>query len=116
MTSSPSIEFVVPYHGHPGWLQETVRSVLDQTDRGLADAWCSTAILHDLGVTVGDDQGDPRITYVRNETNLGVNANFQRCLDLATGEYVVVLRCRRPYAPRLHRADRHALSENSARR
>lgn len=30
---------------------------------------------------------DPRIQYVRNEKNIGVNPNFDRCVQLATGKY-----------------------------
>ncbi|MGY1833227.1 glycosyltransferase family 2 protein [Geodermatophilus sp. SYSU D01180] len=34
---------------------------------------------------------DPRVTYVRNEPRLGINRNFQRCLDAADAELVLVL-------------------------
>jgi glycosyltransferase involved in cell wall biosynthesis len=93
MTSSPTIELVVPYHGHPGWLQETVRSVLGQTD----PHWRLRVVqdgpdVHDLGDWV-DGLGDDRLTYERNPSNLGVAANFQRCLDLADGSHLVVLGC-----------------------
>ena len=111
MTSSPSIEFVVPYHGHPGWLQETVRSVLDQTD----PHWRLRVVqdgpdVHDLGEWV-DAQGDDRVVYVRNASNLGVAANFQRCLDLAEGSHLVLLGCddrlqRQLRRPRPRDADR----------
>ena len=38
-------------------------------------------------------ESDQRIRYRRNEENLGIAANFQRCLDLASGEAVVFLGC-----------------------
>lgn len=93
MTSGPSIEFVVPYYGHPGWLQETVRSVLGQTD----PHWRLRVVqdgpdVSDLGEWV-DAQGDDRVIYERNPSNLGVAANFQRCLDLAEASHVVLLGC-----------------------
>ena len=34
-----------------------------------------------------------RVVYERNPSNLGVAANFQRCLDLAEGSHLVLLGC-----------------------
>ncbi len=36
---------------------------------------------------------DPRVRYYRNERNLGVTGNFNRCLELAEYEYVVLMGC-----------------------
>ena len=33
---------------------------------------------------------DPRLTYIRNKQNLGLMGNFNRCLELAEGEYVYI--------------------------
>lgn len=33
---------------------------------------------------------DPRVRYLHNPVNLGINRNFQRCLDLATEDIVVI--------------------------
>lgn len=37
------------------------------------------------------ETGDPRVTYLRNETNLGANANYQRCLSHATHDWLTVM-------------------------
>jgi glycosyltransferase involved in cell wall biosynthesis len=34
---------------------------------------------------------DSRFTYLRNATNLGLPMNFQKCVDLATSEWVVII-------------------------
>lgn len=88
-----SLEFMVPFYGPFDLLRETVESVLSQSDP-------------DWSLTVVDDadpQGsraqwfeqlqDSRVRYLRNESNLGSNRNFQRCLDLAQGDLVVFLGC-----------------------
>ena len=37
---------------------------------------------------------DARITYTRNEANLGVSGNFRRCIELApSGPYVTMMGC-----------------------
>lgn len=87
------LEVLVPYWGDPDLLETTVASVLGQRD----PRW---------RLTVVDDcypdprvaerfarEDDPRVRYVRNERNLGIAANFQRCLDLASGDAVVFLGC-----------------------
>ena len=46
----------------------------------------------------------PRIRYGRTDQNLGLLPNFNRCIDLATGDYVLLLgdddRWRRHYLER----------------
>ncbi|MFD2090373.1 glycosyltransferase family 2 protein [Blastococcus deserti] len=86
-----SLEFMVPFYGDPGLLKETVASVQAQTDGD----WRLTVV--DDGYP--DDSipgwfatlGDERIRYLRNETNLGANKNYEKCLSLATADDVTVL-------------------------
>ena len=86
-----SLEFMVPFYGDPALLKETVASVQAQTDGD----WRLTVV--DDGYP--DDSipgwfaalGDQRISYQRNEVNLGANKNYEKCLALATADDVVVL-------------------------
>src|SRR4051794_32697132 len=34
---------------------------------------------------------DQRIRYIRNDRNLGMGGNFNRCLELARGKYIVII-------------------------
>ncbi|APU12232.1 putative glycosyltransferase [Actinoalloteichus sp. GBA129-24] len=82
---------MLPYYGDVGLMQTTVRSVLAQDDQD----WRLTVV--DDGYP--DDSipgwfaslGDDRITYLRNEENLGANRNFQKCIGLIKHELVVVM-------------------------
>jgi glycosyltransferase involved in cell wall biosynthesis len=82
---------MVPFYGDPALLKETVASVQAQTDGD----WRLTVV--DDGYP--DDSvpgwfaalGDERIRYLRNETNLGANKNYEKCLSLATADDVTVL-------------------------
>ena len=86
-----SLQLFIPFYGSFDYLREAVNSVLNQIDP-------------DWHLTVVDDQfpseapakwldslGDPRITYVRNEENLGVTGNFNRCIELSTADRVVLV-------------------------
>lgn len=87
------LEVFIPFWGDPGLLHATVDSVKAQTDP-------------DWTITVVDDcypdpsvaerfaaETDPRIRYLRNEVNLGITDNYQRCRDLASGELMMFMGC-----------------------
>ncbi|NPC43236.1 glycosyltransferase [Nocardioides sp. zg-1230] len=87
------MEVFIPFWGDPALLYATVASVKAQTDPG----WTITVVddcYPDPGVAehfAAED--DPRITYVRNETNLGITDNYQRCRELASGELMMFMGC-----------------------
>lgn len=87
------IEIFLPFWGDPDYLRAAVASVQAQTDP-------------DWRLVVVDDHypdpqvaewfaglDDDRITYVRNETNLGITDNYRRCLELAREEWIVFFGC-----------------------
>jgi glycosyltransferase involved in cell wall biosynthesis len=87
------LEVLLPYWGDPGYLYEAVASVQAQTD----PEWRLLVVDdHYPDPAVADffaGLDDPRVRYLRNETNLGISANFERCRQLATGDLVVFLGC-----------------------
>jgi GT2 family glycosyltransferase len=90
---SDTLEVLVPFWGDPELLYATVDSVKAQTD----PRWTMT-IVDDCypDASVGRHfarEDDDRITYLRNDTNLGIAGNFERCRQLATADLVVFLGC-----------------------
>ncbi|GAA1444849.1 hypothetical protein GCM10009641_64750 [Mycobacterium cookii] len=88
-----TLEVLVPFWGDPELLYATVESVKAQTD----PRWTMT-IVDDCYPDASAArhfarEDDDRITYVRNDTNLGIAGNFERCRQLATGDLVVFLGC-----------------------
>jgi glycosyltransferase involved in cell wall biosynthesis len=86
------LDIVMPYYGDVPMMQTAVRSVLAQED----GRWHLTVV--DDGAAEGVPEwfaglGDPRVTYLRNERNLGITANFQKCLELAGREFMVMMGC-----------------------
>lgn len=86
------ITVAIPFHKGFGYLAEAIASVERQT----TPDW-SLLVVDNCGEP--DDQAtafmarytDPRIRHVRNESNLGMAGNFNRCLDLATTGLVTLL-------------------------
>ena len=88
----PLIDIVMPYYGDVPMMQGAVRSVLAQTD----GRWRLTVV--DDGQEPGVPEwfaglGDPRVRYERNERNLGITVNFQKCLDAADADLVTMIGC-----------------------
>jgi glycosyltransferase involved in cell wall biosynthesis len=86
-----TIDIMLPYYGDPALMRETVRSVQAQHDGDwrltvVDDCYPDDSV---PGWFAGLD--DPRITYRRNERNLGINRNFQQCVELAEHEYLVII-------------------------
>lgn len=88
---SPAITFAIPYYKGKEYLFRAIDSVRRQT-------------AHDWELLVCDDSGldgglgaeiagleDGRIRYHRNETNLGMATNWNRCLSLARADLVCLL-------------------------
>ncbi|RYB95252.1 glycosyltransferase [Nocardioides oleivorans] len=90
---SGTLQVFVPFWGDPGLLYATVDSVRAQTD----GAWTLTVVddcYPDPSVALHfAEEADERITYVRNETNLGITGNFERCRRLASEDLVMFLGC-----------------------
>jgi glycosyltransferase involved in cell wall biosynthesis len=86
-----ALEILIPFWGEPELLHATVESVRSQDD----PRWTLTVVddcYPDLSVQEHfTRERDPRVRYLRNESNLGIAGNFQRCLDLASGEAVMFL-------------------------
>ncbi|MFC1409140.1 glycosyltransferase family 2 protein [Streptacidiphilus sp. N1-12] len=92
VTAAPRFDILVPHYGDTVLLQAAVRSVLALDTGG----WRLTVVDDGAEPGVGEwfaGLGDARVRYFRNPRNLGVSGNFNRCLQLADAEYVVLMGC-----------------------
>ena len=87
------LDIMIPFWGEPRYLYETVEAVLSQTDA----RWHLTVVddcYPDPGVPKYFEHLDhPQVTYVRNEENLGITANYERCIEMASADLVMLLGC-----------------------
>lgn len=86
------LDITLPYYGDVELMQLAVRSIINQTD----PRWRLTVV--DDGTAPGVPEwfaalDHPQVRYQRNERNLGVAGNFQRCVDIAEYDHVVIMGC-----------------------
>jgi glycosyltransferase involved in cell wall biosynthesis len=86
----PSISFAIPYYDNLGYLAEAIESVRCQT---FTD-W-ELVVVDDAGPASAEvlvtSLGDGRVRYLRNEANLGLAGNWNRCIDAARSDWVTLL-------------------------
>ncbi|MBG6216618.1 glycosyltransferase involved in cell wall biosynthesis [Arthrobacter sp. CAN_A6] len=88
-----TIDVMLPYYGDVAMMKAAVDSVLSQADRDFKltivdDGYPDESLpTYFAGLTAGDS----RISYSRNEQNLGANGNYRKCLSLIEHEYVVIM-------------------------
>lgn len=84
------VSVCIPAYRGEKYIREAIKSVLDQS-------------FQDFEIIIADDQSpddtvgaikefnDPRIKFFQNEKNLGLIANWNKTLSLATGKYIKIL-------------------------
>lgn len=80
-----------PFYGDPDFMKEAVRSVLRQTHEDWRLVVVDDGYPDDSIPGWFADLGDSRITYMRNEKNLGANGNYRKCLTFVESELVTVM-------------------------
>jgi GT2 family glycosyltransferase len=86
-----TIDIMLPHYGDVSLLKATVASVLAQSDRDwrlvVVDDCYPDESVRGWFEALDDD----RVRYSRNERNLGINRNFQKCVDLMEHDFAVLL-------------------------
>ncbi|MFG3099338.1 glycosyltransferase family 2 protein [Streptomyces sp. NPDC048182] len=85
-----TLDIMLPHYGDTALLQAAVRSVLAQTDGD----WRLSVV--DDGREEGVPEwfaalGDSRVSYRRNERNLGITGNFRKCVELVESTHFTML-------------------------
>lgn len=86
-----SVDVLFPYYGDVTLMKLAVRSVLSQEYRDFRLIVVDDGYPDDSIPGWFESLNDPRISYERNDTNLGANGNYRKCLSLATADLVVVM-------------------------
>ncbi|KPN22155.1 glycosyltransferase family 2 protein [Arthrobacter sp. Edens01] len=86
-----AVDVLLPYFGDPGLLQTAVRSVQEQDYENWRLIIVDDAYPSKEPIAWAASLQDPRITYVRNQENLGANRNFQKALGMAESPIVVMM-------------------------
>lgn len=88
-----TVDVLLPYYGDVAMMKQAVESILGQTSPDWAltvvdDGYPDESIPGYFGELAARDS---RITYVRNEQNLGANGNYRKALTFVRHELAVVM-------------------------
>lgn len=88
--SSPKISVCIPTYNYGQYLTYAIKSVLNQSYRNFELVICDDASTDNTkNVIEGFD--DKRIRYIRNDTNIGIAPNFNKCVRESKGLYLKFL-------------------------
>jgi glycosyltransferase involved in cell wall biosynthesis len=87
----PLVSVCVPTYNYARFLPRTIESVLAQTHADIELVVLDDASTDDTAAVVARYASDERLRFERHERNIGLFANFNRCLEVARGEYVKLL-------------------------
>lgn len=91
MTSHPKVSVLIPTYNYAHFLDETIGSVLNQTFTDYELIIVDNDSTDNTDAVVEKYLSDKRISYYKNERNLGLSGNWNRCLEYAKGEYLKFL-------------------------
>lgn len=86
----PHVSICIPTYCGSAFLAETIESVLNQSYQNFELIILDDNSPDDTEAVVSR-YSDPRISYVRNASNLGPEGNWNRCIELARGQYFKLL-------------------------
>lgn len=94
----PKVSVCIPAY-RATYLRRTIDSVLAQTYQDFELVVADDCPTNDVAETVAT-YNDLRLSYHRNDHNLGMMANWNHCLELAQGEYIAILHDDDAWLPR----------------
>lgn len=86
-----TVDILLPFYGDVVMMKEAVRSVLRQENSHWRLIVVDDGYPDDSIPGWFDALGDSRITYERNDMNLGANANYRKCLTYVENSLVQVM-------------------------
>jgi glycosyltransferase involved in cell wall biosynthesis len=96
----PLVSICIPTYNAVATIRETLISIVNQTYKNLDIQIVDNASTDDT-LRVVSEFDDHRITIHRNDTNVGGEGNFNRCIQLATGKYTAIYHADDIYEPEM---------------
>jgi glycosyltransferase involved in cell wall biosynthesis len=96
---TPFISVCIPTYNRSSFLETAIRSVILQTLTDYEIIVIDDNSTDDTESKISEFQ-NKRIYYIKNPKNLGAVMNFNRCIDLARGEYISILHSDDYFEPR----------------
>ena len=101
MNIVPKVSVLMPAYNAASFIKEAIESVLDQTYTDYELVIVDNCSTDNTGEIISKYLSDKRIKYYRNETNIGVVGNFNKCFSYAQGNYLKILCADDKFHPQL---------------
>ncbi len=98
IVAKPLVCICIPTYNAEKTIREALDSIINQRYQNL-DIHIVDNASTDGTLKVATEFDDPRIKIYRNETNIGGEGNFNRCIQLATGKYTAIFHADDIYEP-----------------
>ena len=86
---APAVTVCIPTYNYGHYLGGAIASVLDQTFEDFELLIADDVSSDDTEEVVRPFLTDSRVQFLPNEVNSGMFANFNRCVKLARGKYII---------------------------
>lgn len=80
----------IPTYNREKYIKQSINSVLDQTYKNFELLILDNCSTDNTGKIV-KNISDIRIRYLKNERNIGMINNWNKCVELAEGDYLIIL-------------------------
>jgi len=91
MNPKPKVSVLIPNFNYARFIGEAIESVLNQTYTDFELIVVDNCSTDNTEEVVSKYLADNRVRFVRNDRNIGMVPNFNKCLELANGEYIKFL-------------------------
>lgn len=88
--NSPRVSICIPTYNRAGMVGCAIASALAQTYQDIEVVVVDNASTDNIEEVVASFK-DPRLRFVKNKENLGLFGNFNRCIEVARGEFLHIL-------------------------
>ena len=86
----PLVSVCIPAYNNAAYIKETIDSILKQTWKNLELVICDDKS-KDNTIEVIESIKDDRIRLCKNEKNLGMSGNWNKCLHECKGEFIKLI-------------------------
>ena len=91
MEKVPKVSVLIPTYNYAFCIDDAIQSVLNQEYQDFEIVIIDDCSKDNTDEVVQKYLSDPRIRYYKNEVNLGLVGNWNKCLSYARGEYIKFL-------------------------
>jgi len=90
VSSNPIVSICIPTYNRASMVSDAIKSALNQTYSPIEVMVVDNASSDNIEEVISSFH-DPRLKFVKNDKNLGLFGNFNRCIELAKGKYIHIL-------------------------